>query len=759
MQQLQEYWAGRGAVIAPPHNVEVGAGTMNPSTFLRVLGPEPWRACYVEPAIRPADSRYGENPNRTQRHTQVQVILQPEPERPQEEFLESLSALGVDFRKHDIRFVEDDWESPVLGAWGLGWEVWLDGLEITQFTYFQQAGGYPCDPPAVEITYGLERILMALQGKSHFRDIAHSPEGTTMGDLFSEVELEFSRFNLDYADVHNQRERFRLYEDEGWRIAEKGLALPAYDQLLKASHAFNILDARGAVSVTERADLFARMRSLARKCASLWLHRREELGFPLGRTPSLSPPEPPLPPAPSSGYPRDFVLEIGTEELPAGDVSSGPEQLRERMASLLSSLSLDSGEVVAGGTPRRLWCIVHAVPHRQPDSVERLRGPPEHKAFDECGKPTKALEGFCRKQGALDPEQDVEVLEDAKGVRYCYATVRREGKSAIEALSEGLPSVIDGLSFRKTMRWRGDASFSRPVRWILALLGDDLVPFSALNGVPSQRATWLLRSSLDPFPELSRAEEYESVTSSDGIVLKQEERRRVILEEGSRLAGTIGGELSPSAVEEVGDEVANLVELPLTLLGSFGEGFLSLPREVLEVVMTHHQRYFPVRKQGGEELVPYFVFTANGKPDEGVCKAGHEAVLRARFEDATFFYRQDTEGKTLEDNFRPLLAGITFEKSLGSMLDKVQRCESLVSHLAPLIGSGASGTPLSKGQRRKRFVHYFPCRSHDIKKTFAAQRRRCGLPNKGQGFTVPTWQPTWCRNSRSSREPWAGITP
>ncbi|XP_047164240.1 glycine--tRNA ligase, chloroplastic/mitochondrial 2-like isoform X1 [Vigna umbellata] len=259
IQRLQEYWASVGCSIMQCSNTEVGAGTMNPLTYLRVLGPEPWNVAYVEPSIRPDDSRYGENPNRLQRHTQFQVILKPDPGNSQDLFIRSLSALGIDVTAHDIRFVEDNWESPVLGAWGLGWEIWMDGMEITQFTYFQQAGSLQLSPVSVEITYGLERILMLLQGVDHFKKIKYS-DGITYGELFLENEKEMSAYYLEHASVDHVQKHFDFFEEEARSLLSSGFAIPAYDQLLKTSHAFNILDSRGFVGVTERARYFGRMR-------------------------------------------------------------------------------------------------------------------------------------------------------------------------------------------------------------------------------------------------------------------------------------------------------------------------------------------------------------------------------------------------------------------------------------------------------------------------------------------------------------------
>lgn len=278
--RLQEFWAKKGCLIYQPYDIEVGAGTFNPATFLRCLGPEPWNVAYVEPSRRPTDGRYGENPNRLQHYYQFQVILKPSPEDIQDIYIDSLKYLGIDPLKHDIRFVEDDWESPTLGAWGLGWEVWLDGMEITQFTYFQQAGGIDLKPISGEITYGLERIAMYLQGVDSVFDLKWN-ENITYGDVYHRNEVEGSKYNFDIADTDMLFKLFDMYEKECKRTAENGLPLPAYDYCLKCSHTFNLLDARNAISVTERTGYIARVRNLAKMCAEQYLKIREDLGFPL----------------------------------------------------------------------------------------------------------------------------------------------------------------------------------------------------------------------------------------------------------------------------------------------------------------------------------------------------------------------------------------------------------------------------------------------------------------------------------------------
>jgi len=277
---LQKFWAGQNCILSQPYDVEKGAGTMNPSTFLRALGPEPWHVAYVEPSRRPADGRYGENPNRLFQHHQFQVIMKPSPDNIQELYLESLGKLGINPAEHDIRFVEDNWESPTLGAWGLGWEVWLDGMEITQFTYFQQVGSVDVNPVSVEITYGLERLAMYIQGVENVYDLEWV-NGITYGDVFQRNEVEQSTYNFELADVDLLFELFDKYEKEAIRVIEKGFVLPAYDYVLKCSHSFNLLDARGAISVSERTGFIARVRNMARLCAQGYLKQREELGYPL----------------------------------------------------------------------------------------------------------------------------------------------------------------------------------------------------------------------------------------------------------------------------------------------------------------------------------------------------------------------------------------------------------------------------------------------------------------------------------------------
>ena len=272
--RLQTYWAAQGCLILQPYDMEMGAGTFHPATTLRALGPEPWRAAYVQPCRRPTDGRYGENPNRLQHYYQFQVVLKPSPANSQQLYLDSLKALGITTALHDIRFVEDDWESPTLGAWGLGWEVWCDGMEVTQFTYFQQVGGIECAPVTCELTYGLERLAMYVQGVENVYDLDFNGQGVTYGDVFLQNEREFSAYNFEHADTKQLGEGFEKAQAECKKLLAAGVALPAYDQCIKASHMFNLLDARGVIAVTERAAYIQRVRDLAKACCEAWLATR-----------------------------------------------------------------------------------------------------------------------------------------------------------------------------------------------------------------------------------------------------------------------------------------------------------------------------------------------------------------------------------------------------------------------------------------------------------------------------------------------------
>jgi len=724
IMRLEQFWAEQGCLIWQPYSEKVGAGTMNPATVLRVLGPEPWRVAYVEPSYRPPDGRYGENPNRMQMFIQYQVILKPDPGNPQEIYLESLEALGVNRREHDIRFVEDNWEAPALGAWGLGWEVWMDGQEITQFTYFQQSGGIPLEPPAVEITYGLERVVMPLQGVRSVWEIDW--DGIhTYGEVLLRSEVEHCVYHFELADVERLKQMYDLYEAEAQFCLGNELVIPAHDYVLRCSHTFNVLDARGAIGVTERARYFARMRELARKVAEAYLKQREELGYPLlkGQVPKAPMPMASETPVPdqvqakgcvesTTSEAQDFVLEIGTEELPAADVDAALAQLADAIESLLeTSPRIEYQAMRIMGTPRRLVVYIKGLAPQQEQLWQEVTGPPAEIAYDADGNPTRAAEGFARAQGV-----DVSSLsiKEIGAKRYVVADVRLGGRPTAEILVEELPDLIGKIQFDRSMRWNDSGlSFSRPIRWLVAIYGQQVIRF-AYAGVASGRITRGLRPDGSPELELASASDYLPTMRVQGIVVDREERRAEIRRQIDALAAQVGGVVPDDP--ELLDEVTNLVEQPTALRGEFAPEYLTLPSEVLITAMKKHQRYFPVvqatdqREIGNEEdnyllpvthysLLPYFITVRNGDTENlNAVRHGYEEVLRARFADAAFFFEADTR-QPLED-FLSRLDTLIFQQQLGSMLDKVKRLERLVPLcLRPGQAALAEGLRLSEEER------------------------------------------------------------
>ncbi|MBK8051252.1 MAG: glycine--tRNA ligase subunit beta [Anaerolineales bacterium] len=685
--RMHEFWAAHGCTIWQPYSEKVGAGTMNPATVLRVLGPEPWNVAYVEPSYRPDDGRYAENPNRMQMHHQYQVILKPDPGNPQELYLASLEAIGLDRTRHDIRFVEDNWESPALGAWGLGWEVWLDGQEITQFTYFQQSGSLTLDPVSVEITYGLDRIVMYLQHKTQVWDI--DVDGVhTFGELFRDPEVEHCVYEFELADVERLRIMYDLYKAEAAASIKRGLVIPAHDFVLKQSHTFNLLDARGAIGVTERAKFFADMRGQAKSVSELYVAQRERLEFPwLKERPQTAEAQHPGAQPKAVNGVQPFVLELGSEELPASDVVDGIAQLEEKVVALLGAYKLSHKGVRVTGTTRRLAVMVNDLAPLQADEIVEKRGPALAQAYDTLNQPTKALEGFARGQGVA--LKDLEVRDN-----YVYAVKRVAGQPAAAVLPQFCLDLLNGLRWGKTMRWNSSGlGYPRPLRWIVALYGSEVVPFTWAN-VASGRTSRGPRfadavAKLPPGGfttfEAPDAASYFDAVAAQGVVVDRTERRQLVAELVAAAAAQVDGVVPDESA--LLDEVTDLIEAPQALLGTFEAKYLELPAPVLIGVMKKHQRYFPVLRDGA--LVNHFVAVANSNdlahPD--VVREGYEGVIRARYADAAYFFRQDV-GRHLE-TYSPRLGTLTFHAKLGSMLDRVKRLIQLAPEIARMLGANA----------------------------------------------------------------------
>ena len=527
--KLHTFWASKGCLIWQPHNQIVGAGTMNPATYLRVLGPEPWNVAYVEPSVRPDDGRYGENPNRLYTHTQYQVILKPTPENSQELYLESLAAIGIDSSRHDIRFVEDNWAQPAIGAWGLGWEVWLDGLEITQYTYFQQVGGIALDPVPLEITYGLERIAMALQGVSSVFELKWD-NLHTYGDIKLVEEKERSEYAFNFADVEMLHEQFDAVERECKRTIVAGLITPAHDYVLQLSGIFNLLDTRGAIGVTERQRFLGRVRDLAREVATAYVKQRETAGFPwlpktvnpVATVPAIEPTSPPPPPDSAPTTPKSLLLEIGVEELPAHNVGQAQAQLQKILPELLKEAHLTHGAIQLFATPRRIAAVVHEVAASQSSINEMVKGPGAKVAFDKDGKPTQAAIAFAKRFGV--EASALKVVEDGKNA-YVYAPHHEAGVPAATVLATILPQVISRLTFEKTMRWNAsNASFARPLQWFIGLLGSAPIRFE-YAGIHSGTTSTGVRGLGSPRFQVDAADNYADLLRANHIVGDMAERR------------------------------------------------------------------------------------------------------------------------------------------------------------------------------------------------------------------------------------------
>ncbi len=685
---LEKFWADHGCIIQQPCDIEVGAGTFNPATFLRCLGPEPWQTAYVEPVRRPTDGRYAENPFRVGAYYQYQVILKPAPENVLPLYLESLYSLGISPRKNDIRFVEDDWESPTLGASGLGWEVWWNGAEVTQFTYFQQMGSIDLDPICAEITYGLERIALYLQNVDDFFDIRWN-EHVNYGDVHRQSEIEYSTYNFEHANVELLFDLFSTYEKETHACLDAGLVLPATDHVLKCSHTFNMLDARGVISVTERVSYIERVRRLAQRIARAYVTQREEMEHPLmERFSTASTPTAVGAVSNSTGFDQtqetaDLLFEIGTEEIPASYVPPVLDQLRKTAAESLTNHRIPFGEIETLGTPRRITLSIKDIKTLQESQETEVVGPPKRIAYDENGEPTKAAIGFAKTQGV---ELSALRIVDTERGEYVAASKLETGVPAQEVLKTLLIEWIEVLRFPKTMRWetkseepRAFARFARPIRWLVALLGDKVINCT-YGAADAGRLTYGHRS-LYPEPiTLASADlkAYVENLRSSGVIVCPKARRGIIEKQVRDVLEAEG--CLPKVDDELLDTVNYLVENPQPIVGNFSESHLEIPSEVLITAMKKHQRYFPMWKNESV-LAAKFITISNGTDGniDGV-RHGNERVLRARLNDAEFFYSEDQKTSLVDKVER--LGAVIFHAKLGSLLDKADRLKALVQFIS-----------------------------------------------------------------------------
>lgn len=674
---LTHFWAEKGCLVHQGYDLEVGAGTFNPATFLRCQGPEPYSAVYVEPSRRPKDGRYGQNPNRVQFYHQMQVILKPSPPDIQDLYLQSLERIGLDLSQHDIRFVHDDWENPTIGAWGLGWEVWADGMEVTQFTYFQAVGGLPVKPVSGELTYGLERLALYIQGVDSFFDLKWNDE-VTYGDIFQRSEWEWSHYNFNESNAKMWLSHFEDFEAESLRLIEKQLPIPAYDFVMKCSHAFNMLDARGVISVTERTGYIGRIRNLARLLAESYLKSREEQKFPLMRNHrETAPVSHPLKPSTvcSPDEKQDFLLEIGSEELPATFVPLGMESLKTRMEQFLTKEGLSYKSLKVYGTPRRLAVYVEDLAGGVRSVSHGRKGPTLAAAYDENGKLTAAGQGFFRSLNLEPPARSDAATKKFNDIDYLFYSPQIPDKSTRELLARELPALILNIDFPKKMRWGSlDIEYARPLRWIVALYGNEVIPF-VLGNVLSGNETRGHRQLAHKTLSISHPNKWLEKLRDNWVMADVAERKQMILEE----LGKIEAQLKATALvkEKVLAQVLHLVEWPFLTTETFDQRFLQAPKEVLVSEMVEHQKYFPLANEAGS-LLPYFAIVCNNTPTDLIRK-GNQKALSPRLADGMFLY--ETDLKVPLEQFNEKLKTVTFQKDLGSVWAKVQRMSCIAERL------------------------------------------------------------------------------
>jgi glycyl-tRNA synthetase len=622
---------------------------------------------------------------------QYQVILKPSPVNIQDLYLESLVAIGFDLSRHDIRFVHDDWEQPTLGAWGLGWEVWVDGMESSQFTYFQAMAELPLKPVTGELTYGLERLAMHLQKVDSFTQIKWNNE-LTYGDLYTQNEIEWSNYNFDVLDPDMMLKDFEDYAKEAKRLVSLNLPIPAYDFVLKCSHTFNLLDARGVISVSERARYIASIRDLAKLVAVSFLQGREKQKYPLlskwqEYTPKTEPAQQEPMPAPSTKEKTDFLLEVGSEEIPASFVSIGLASFERQIKQLLDKEELSYSSIQTYGTPRRLAVLVKDLATKSQAKQSEKKGPAVTLAFDEKGMPTSIGQGFLKtlqlETISLDaitkgsyPQIEIRKVKDTD---YLFAKTETQSVEVGELLQKNLSQIILNIDFPKKMRWANfDISFARPIRWIIALLDDKILPVTVGPITSGRKSSGHRQLSPETF-EIARASDYVEALRARNVIVDPKERLNEIVKQLQAIENET--KLSPLVKERVSHEVMHLVEKPFLTVGEFDTHFFKAPKEVLVSEMVEHQKYFPLADAAGK-LQNKFVITCNVPPTDSI-RYGNRKVLSARLTDGVFLFEQDSKKPLI--SFNEKLKTVIFQKKLGTVWNKVERIEKLTALIHPYM--------------------------------------------------------------------------
>lgn len=716
IQKLTDYWQKQGCAAQFGYDLEVGAGTFNPATFFRSVGPEPYNTAYVEPSRRPSDGRYGVNPNRMQHFFQFQVILKPSPLDIQKLYLNSLKEIGLDIQKHDIRFVHDDWKSPSLGAWGLGWEVWVDGMEVSQFTYFQQVGGIDLEVIPGEITYGLERIATYLQGVDNVYDLKWNSH-LTYGDIYRQNEIEWSTYNFEESDSNLWKEIFETSEKEALALIDKKLPIPAYDFVLKTSHAFNMLDARGVISVAQRTQYINRVRQLACLVAKQYLDKRKSLNFPLLKkvdSKTISTPYKSTSFDPDKK--DDFLLEIGIEELPQSFVPIGIKNLKQDLEKLLLKEEIAFDELSTYGSPRRLVAYIKGLSHGKKSSTLEKKGPAIEKIFDASGNLNAIGRGFLDAHQKphytlkeLHQEKDPSLqIKNIGNASYLYVLIERPKASTHEIFSRELAPLILNLDFPQKMIWSDlKIAFPRPLRSLIALHGKKKIVFSIAH-VISSNFTYghpalapekiVIQDPKDYFKELKTA----------FVIVDQNKREKWILDQIQAIEKKY--QVKACHVAKVMKEVLYLSEYPHLMVASFDEKYLEVPKELLELVIITHQKHFPLQKSN-KQSSPQYIVCLDTKASP-LIKKGHQKAVNPRLSDGLFLFHQDQ--KIGLDAFAKKLSEITFQEELGSVEKKSKRLFAHAKtlngmlHLTPNEKAIESAAHLLKADLASHAVFEFP---------------------------------------------------
>ncbi|EYE60794.1 glycine--tRNA ligase, beta subunit [Bacteroides fragilis str. S6L5] len=682
--KILQFWSEQGCVIHQGYDLEVGAGTFNPATFLRALGPEPYKTAYVEPSRRPQDGRYGMHPNRLQNYHQLQVLLKPVPENFLSLYEQSLQIIGLNLKNHDIRFVHDDWENPTIGAWGLGWEVWLNGMEITQLTYFQAIGSKPLDIISGEITYGIERIAMYLQGQNSIFRVLWNDE-LTYGDIIQPSEKVWSEYNFDVANTHMWLKHFEDFAQEVESALEQGLPVPAYDFVIKASHAFNILDARGVISVTERTRYIAKIRQLARAVADGYIHWRASLNYPLMPnvpTDSLEV-ETPSSCLPKIDTPEDFLLEIGSEELPAAFVPIGIQQLESLSKKLLADHNIHYERLEVFGSPRRLaLCIYKLEPIVIQPAIEK-KGPPLSSLFTEEDITPQGQQFFASHNIQINHYNELSqysqfTVREVNSVPYLFISYAEEHQDTATILQNELPKLIHSMKFPKKMVYdNSGVEYARPIRWLVSLYGTQILPFT-FGKVTASNISYGHRQ-LDPREIPIPSCQYYRDTLRNACVIVSHQERKEIISQGLQLHSSEN--IFPIANPRLLEETVFLTEHPFITCAEFQPKFCALPKELLIAEMVNHQKYFPTQNAYGE-ITNKFILVCDNSPNDTIIQ-GNEKALTPRLTDGDFLFSQDL--KTPLASFVDKLKTVTYFDALGSLYDKIERLQAHKEVLYPLL--------------------------------------------------------------------------